>query len=46
MGVAHSQCRVVEVTSTANQDNPLMTNIVERPGTPLLGMDVWERVLI
>jgi len=30
------------VTSTANQDNPLMTNIVERPGTPLLGMDVWE----
>ena len=32
----------LEVTSTANQDNPLMTNIVERPGTPLLGMDVWE----
>ena len=32
----------MEVTSTANQDNPLMVNIVERPGTPLLGMDVWE----
>ena len=32
----------LEVTSTANQDNPLMTNIVERPGIPLLGMDVWE----
>jgi len=32
----------LEVTSTANQDNPLMANIVERPGTPLLGMDVWE----
>ena len=32
----------LEVTSTANQDNPLMVNIVERPGTPLLGMDVWE----
>ena len=33
---------LLEVTSTANQDNPLMANIVERPGTPLLGMDVWE----
>jgi Fe-Mn family superoxide dismutase len=32
----------LEVTSTANQDNPLMANIVDRPGTPLLGMDVWE----
>ena len=32
----------LEVTSTPNQDNPLMANIVERPGTPLLGMDVWE----
>jgi superoxide dismutase, Fe-Mn family len=26
------------VTSTANQDNPLMTN----GGTPILGLDVWE----
>ena len=32
----------LEVCSSANQDNPLMANIVERPGTPLLGMDVWE----
>ena len=32
----------VEVCSTANQDNPLMTNIVEKTGTPLLGLDVWE----
>tara|TARA_B100001057_G_scaffold493002_1_gene586576 strand:- start:2959 stop:3696 length:738 start_codon:yes stop_codon:yes gene_type:complete len=32
----------LEVTSTANQDNPLMSNIVEKPGIPLLGMDVWE----
>ena len=32
----------LEVTSTPNQDNPLMANIVERPGTPILGMDVWE----
>lgn len=32
----------LEVTSTPNQDNPVMANIVDRPGTPLLGMDVWE----
>ena len=32
----------LEVTSTANQDNPLMTQCVERTGTPILGMDVWE----
>ncbi|MEL6388639.1 MAG: superoxide dismutase [Bacteroidota bacterium] len=30
------------VTSTPNQDNPLMTNLVEKSGTPLLGLDVWE----
>ena len=29
------------VTSTANQDNPLM-DVVETQGTPLLGLDVWE----
>jgi len=29
------------VCSTPNQDNPLM-DIAECPGTPLLGMDVWE----
>jgi len=29
------------VTSTANQDNPLM-DIAEVKGTPLLGLDVWE----
>ena len=32
----------LEVTSTPNQDNPLMTECVERTGTPILGMDVWE----
>ena len=32
----------LEVTSTPNQDNPLMTNIVEQLGQPLLGVDVWE----
>jgi len=30
------------VSSTPNQDNPLMANIVEQTGTPLLGIDVWE----
>lgn len=29
------------VTSTANQDNPIM-DIAETRGTPLLGIDVWE----
>jgi Fe-Mn family superoxide dismutase len=29
------------VSSTANQDNPLM-DIAEVQGTPLLGLDVWE----
>lgn len=32
----------LEVTSTANQDNPLMAQLVAQPGSPLLGMDVWE----
>ena len=32
------------VTSTANQDNPLMQGVVpdEEVGTPILGLDVWE----
>jgi Fe-Mn family superoxide dismutase len=29
------------VSSTANQDNPLM-DVVEERGTPILGLDVWE----
>jgi len=32
----------VFVTSTPNQDNPLMSGLVEKPGAPLLGLDVWE----
>ena len=32
----------LEVTSTPNQDNPLMKKCVNNPGTPVLGMDVWE----
>lgn len=30
------------VTSTPNQDNPLMKDLVDEAGTPLLGLDVWE----
>ena len=30
------------ITSTPNQDNPLMVQVVENTGKPLLGIDVWE----
>ncbi len=30
------------VSSTPNQDNPLMSGIAEAPGKPILGLDVWE----
>ncbi|MDO8368898.1 MAG: superoxide dismutase [Saprospiraceae bacterium] len=30
------------VSSTPNQDNPLMLNVSKQPGTPILGLDVWE----
>lgn len=31
----------LQITSTANQDNPLM-DVAEVKGTPILGLDVWE----
>jgi Fe-Mn family superoxide dismutase len=31
----------LQVTSTPNQDNPLM-DVSEAQGTPILGLDVWE----
>ena len=30
------------ITSTANQDNPLMVGIGTRNGVPILALDVWE----
>jgi Fe-Mn family superoxide dismutase len=30
------------ISNTANQDNPLMKNVVSKKGTPVLGIDVWE----
>lgn len=30
------------VTSTPNQDSPLMKGIAEVEGTPVIGLDVWE----
>ena len=30
------------VTSTPNQDNPLMEGVTDITGTPILGLDVWE----
>lgn len=31
----------LEITSTPNQDNPLM-DVAEKQGRPVLGLDVWE----
>eukprot|EP00298_Acanthocystis_sp_HF-20_P001850 c12314_g1_i1.p1 GENE.c12314_g1_i1~~c12314_g1_i1.p1 ORF type:complete len:241 (-),score=84.68 c12314_g1_i1:133-792(-) len=30
------------ITSTPNQDNPLMKGIVDKLGVPIIGLDVWE----
>jgi superoxide dismutase, Fe-Mn family len=30
------------ISTTPNQDNPLMKNLVKMPGNPILGIDVWE----
>lgn len=32
----------IQLTSTPNQDNPLMGDLVDVQGTPILGLDVWE----
>ena len=33
---------LVKVTSTPNQDSPLMEGVADVTGTPLIGLDVWE----
>jgi superoxide dismutase, Fe-Mn family len=30
------------ITSTPNQDNPLMKHLADKKGIPVLGLDVWE----
>ncbi len=30
------------ITTTPNQDNPMMLQIGQKTGTPILGLDVWE----
>ena len=32
----------LQISSTPNQDNPLMSGFVEQIGTPIIGLDVWE----
>jgi Fe-Mn family superoxide dismutase len=32
----------VQVTSTPNQDSPLMEGVADNTGLPLIGLDVWE----
>lgn len=33
---------ILAVTSTPNQDSPLMKGVVDVEGTPIIGLDVWE----
>ena len=32
----------LKIMTTANQDNPLMSKVVDKPGIPIFGIDVWE----
>lgn len=32
----------LKITSTPNQDSPIMQDVAEVPGKPVLGLDVWE----
>lgn len=32
----------LEISQTKNQENPLMKGVVANPGTPIMGIDVWE----
>lgn len=37
-----SKTKKLRITSTPNQDNPLMKKIVKEQGKPILALDVWE----
>ncbi len=41
MWLVVNDARELQITSTPNQDNPLM-DVAEVKGQPLLGNDVWE----
>jgi Fe-Mn family superoxide dismutase len=34
--------RKLVITTTPNQDNPLMRNLTKEVGTPIIGLDLWE----
>jgi len=40
--VMDTKTKKLKITSTPNQDNPLMTKLVKERGTPILALDVWE----
>jgi superoxide dismutase, Fe-Mn family len=40
--LAVSKDKKLFISTTPNQDNPLMLNLVKETGTPILGIDVWE----
>jgi superoxide dismutase, Fe-Mn family len=40
--LAVDQNKKLFISTTPNQDNPLMSNIAKQQGTPILGLDVWE----
>ena len=42
LDVSHGYLRKLAITSTPNQDNPLMDGVEGTPGIPILGCDVWE----
>lgn len=33
------------ISSTRNQENPLMEGIVDAPSTPIMGLDIWEHAM-
>lgn len=35
----------LDMVWTRNQENPLMKGVVERPMTPILGLDIWEHAM-